>query len=251
MRSVTSAAVAVGLLFAASARADDQATARAVVEKAVKARGGEEKLAKHQANAWKGKGKFYGLGEGIEFTGEWQIQPPGAHRADIDIDVNGMKFRMTRCINGEKAWVKANDDVQDMAAEEATEDRHGLYTNHVLALVPLLKDKSFQLAPLGESKVGDRAVEGVKVAKKDQRDVNLFFDKETGLLLKSETKVKDPMAGGQEQTQESLYSDYKEADGVPVARKLVSKRDGKVYVEMDVTEYKTLDKIDPTVLVKP
>ena len=59
---------AVVLLFGgAMARADEQSDMLAVVEKAIKAQGGADELAKDQAGTVKMTGKFYGLGEGIPF----------------------------------------------------------------------------------------------------------------------------------------------------------------------------------------
>ena len=87
------------------------------------------------------------------------------------------------------------------------------YARWAGSLVPLL-NKGFQLASLGEIKVDGKLAIGVRVSHKGHRDINLFFDKDKGLLVKSEMTVKDPMAGGKEVTQETLYSDYKEVSGV-------------------------------------
>src|SRR5262245_16514322 len=95
--------VAVSLTLAAgSARADDKADAKAVVDKGIKAAGGEDNLAKFKARTFKGKGKFYGMGEGIDYTGDWSVQRPDKMRMQIDVAVGDMKFTMIRVMNGEK-----------------------------------------------------------------------------------------------------------------------------------------------------
>jgi hypothetical protein len=224
--------------------------ARAIVEKAVKAVGGAEKLGKFPAATWKGKGKFYGMGEGIEFSGEWWVAAPERTRAEVDFEVNGMKIKFVRVVNGDKGWSKANDMVEDMDAETLAEEKASMYAGWVATLAPLLKDKAFQLSPLGESKVGDKTVVGVKVSRKDRRDVSLYFDKESGLLHKSEFRAKDVMAGN-EFTQESLPSDYQEIQGVKRARKVTINRDGKRFVEVEIQEIKLLEKPDENVFTKP
>ena len=87
--------------------------------------------------------------------------------------------------------------------------------------------------------------------RKDHRDVNLFFDKESGLLIKVETKIKDFMAGGQEVTEETIRSDFKEIDGRKVPMKFVINHDGKLYVDGEATEFKFHDKLEDNVFAKP
>src|SRR5262249_51138631 len=131
--------------------------------------------------------------------------------------------------------------------KEAQEE---LYAQSVETLVPL-RDKAFTLAPVGEVKVGDQPAIGVRVSRKDHRDISLFFDKDKGLLLKSERIVKDEMAGGKEVLQESVYSNYKYTDAGLAAMKITIKRDGKPYVDSETKEVKLDEKLDDAVFGKP
>lgn len=250
MRRVLYIAAALVLSAAASVRADEQADLKAVIDKAIKASGGEAKLAKFKAEVFKGKGKYYGMGEGIPYTGEWSVQLPG--QMCVRIETGGdMKFTFMRVVNGDKIWLKLGDetkaeDDKDKIAE-AKEEGHAAY---VATLLPL-KDKAYKLAALGEVKVDGKDAIGVRVSHKGHRDVNLFFDKAKGLLVKSESMVKDDETGGKEVTQESLYSAYKEVNGVMRPMKLVIKRDGKIYVDAEMTEFEMKEKLDDSVFGKP
>ena len=53
------------------------------------------------------------------------------------------------------------------------------------------------------------------------------------------------MAGcrGDEYTQETTYSDYKDFGGIKKATKIAIKRDGEEFVEQEITEFKVLDKV--------
>jgi hypothetical protein len=226
------------------------ADARAIIEKAVKAVGGEDRLGKFPASTWKGKGKHFGMGEGIEFITESAMALPERLRSATDFEVQGMKIQFVMVINGDKGWTKANDVVEEMAADMLAEEKAGMYASWVATLAPLLKDKAFELAPLGEGKVGDKPVLGVKVSRKDRRDVSLFFDKESGLLLRTEFRAKDVM-GGNEYTQETLFSDYQETDGIKRPRKVLINRDGKRFVEFEVQQRKFLEKVDENLFAKP
>lgn len=238
------------LVAAVGARADDQAEMKALVDKAIKAAGGEAKLAKFAAHTFKGKGKFYGTGEGVDYTGDWAVQQPDKQRVQIETG-GDMKFIFVRVVNGDKLWLKLGDQVTQVNdKEEIAEAREASYVSWVTSLVPL-KDKAFQLAPLGELKVDGKPAVGVRVSHKNHRDVNLYFDKDKGLLVKAESIVRDVMAGGKELTQVFLYSDYKEKDGAQLAMKLVINRDGKKYVDVELTEVEPKEKLDDALFGKP
>jgi hypothetical protein len=253
MRRIVCLAAVLAVAAAGAARADDQADLRKVIDKAVKAMGGQEKLAKFKAVTFKMKGKFYGMGDGIDYTGEWQLQYPDKIRMSIDGEIGGMQVHFfTRVINGDKVWQKtAEEETKEVTdKEELAQAREGLYGDWVQSLLPL-KDKAFKLASLGDVKVNDKPAIGIRVSREGHRDVNLFFDKDKGLLVKREVTVKDEMTGGKEQTEETLFSDYKEYDGVLHATKLLINRDGKKYVDGEITEIERKEKIDDAVFAKP
>src|SRR5262249_17540947 len=151
--------------------------------------------------------------------------------------------------NGDKGWVKLNDNLDELDQDALKEEKDLLYVNSLTMIGPLA-DKELSFAPLGESKVNDKPAVGVKVSSKGHRDVNLYFDKDNGLLVKMEVRVKDMMSG-QELAQEVLYSDYKEIEGIKRPMKSTIKRDGKVFVEVTWSDYKILEKLDDKTFEKP
>ncbi len=232
------------ILTPTSVRADDKDDIKAILEKAIKAHGGEEKLTKEKAVTMKIKGKFYGMGEeGIDYTLDVSITPT---KKRIDLEASGFKF--LQVFNGEKGWKKFGDDVSDMDKDDIAEFKEQLYQDKVGTLVPLLKDKDFKLSSLGEAKIDKKPAVGIKVSSKDHRDIDLFFDKDTGLLVKTEATVKDM---GQEYKQESIMSDYKEFDGRKVPTKILINRDGKKFVDGETLEYKHHEKLEDNVFGKP
>ena len=246
---------ALVLALAALGRADDAADAKAVVEKAVKARGGSDNLAKYKADVLKIKGAVHVSGLDIDFTGEISFQQPDKSRAVIEGTVMGTNFKSTRVVNGDKGWI---DDLvgdarqlRDMSKEELAEERESQNANSIARLA-VLADKAYTLSTVGESKVGDKEAVGILVKRKGYRDVSLFFDKKTHLLLKSETRVKDPQGGGDtEFTQEAFYDDYKKVGDLQVAHKLTIKRDGKAFLESEATEFKPEEKLVDGLFAKP
>jgi hypothetical protein len=113
-----------------------------------------------------------------------------------------------------------------------------------------LRDPDVTLTPTGEVKIGTKAAVGVRVTQKGYRDVNLYFDKVKGLLLKSETRGKDPMSG-EGFTEAKLYDDYKKIDGLMVAHKVEVTRDGKPHAETELTGVTFSEKFPDATFAKP
>ena len=224
-------------------RSGEEGDGRALVDKAIKAAGGADKLAKHQSGTFKGKGTYYGMGDGLPFTAKYSMQLPNKFKMEIE----GV---FTLVMNGDKGWISSSGDTKEMSKEELAAQKSDHRAGYIAMLVPL-KDKAFTLAMLPEAKVDDKAAVGIKVTRKDYPEVKLYFDKKTHLLVKSEfpskvaeEKFKDVMAS-------MYYTNYKEIDGAQVPTHLVMKRDGKLFVEADVADMKAVGKLDDSVFAKP
>src|SRR2546421_5075032 len=117
MRSLVSMLLATGVFFSACPllKADDQADVKAIIDKAIKTHGAD-KLAKLKGLEMKMKGKFYGMGEGIDYTGEWNVLAPDKSRNEITGEVGGSKFTFLQVFNGDKVWRSING--QDMDSDK-------------------------------------------------------------------------------------------------------------------------------------
>jgi hypothetical protein len=250
MRHSRYAFLAFGLVLTATvtARADDRTTPRSLVEKAIGAQGGKAKLAKFTASTARFKGKFHGLGEATDFTGELSTQGADQHKMVIELEAGGAKIRITEVLDRTRGWIKTGDDTEEMDKADLARAKSEAYSEWVATLLPL-EDKGFELAPLGEITIEKRPAVGVRVSKKGQADVNLYFDKKTNLLVKTETRIKDE--NEQEVTEETLLSDYREVQGTKQAMRFTTRHDGKVYLEGEVTELKLVEKLADSVFAKP
>jgi hypothetical protein len=112
------------------------------------------------------------------------------------------------------------------------------------------KGKGFKIDTAGEEKVGDKPAAVLKVIGPDGQDFKLFFDKESGLLVKQVASVPEFGPEG-EFTQESTYSDYKDFDGIKRATKLELKRDGEKFLSSELVEFKLIDKVEPDTFTQP
>jgi len=239
------------LVLADFGRSGEDKDLRAIIDKAIAAHGGEANLAKFPAQTLKGTGKYYGMGEAIDFNVEIASYDK-KFRFGMDMKVTNFDLKVIVVVTGKKGWEKVNDDVKAIAADELAEHREHMHSEAVVSLLLLKKDKAYKLSPLGEVKVGDRPAVGVRVAKKGHRDVNLFFDKAKGHLVKSEYVIKDIKGGGdKELIQTNLYYDYKEFQGTRRPTRLVIERDGKKFTETTLTEIQLLEKLDNSTFDRP
>jgi hypothetical protein len=251
MRFASAACVAAFLLSAGvTARADDQKDLKDLIDKAIKAHGGADNIAKQKASVMKGKGKFFGINdEGIPYTGTWAFQEPDRLRVEIEGEVGGQSFKFLSVVDKDKGWTLIGEMLQDTDKEHMAESREEMHAMRLSQLIGLT-DKDCKLSAAGEAKVNDKPVIGVRVECKGYQDVTLFFDKETSQLVKQERRVKD-VDMGKEFNGETFFSDYKKVNGILTSYKHVIKRDGKVYVDHEITEIEVKDQLDDKLFKKP
>src|SRR5205807_850437 len=140
-------------------------------------------------------------------------------------------------VAGGKGWRKVNGDGMVLEGDSLDEAKEEVYASWVSTIMPL-KNKGFTITSLGDSKAENRELVGVKVAHKGHKDISLFFDKDSGLLIKTLRRAKDTQGSGDEVNQEMIYGDYKDVDGTKLPTKVTIKRDGKKYIEQENSDVK-------------
>ncbi|MEI8382241.1 MAG: hypothetical protein WCJ09_19070 [Planctomycetota bacterium] len=227
----------------------DDAGARAIIESAIERNGGEKRLAKVKGTASKIKGSVNVNGIPIPFTGEIASHGGTRQRISVSLSIDGQAIAFVSVVNQGEGWRKIVDNTVEMTADELTEAKASAYSVYVQTLIPL-RDKAFELTSFGEREVAGRKVGGVTVSHEGRRPINLFFDKETYRLLRSEVTVRDE-ATFKEVQEESTMSDFKEFDGVPRATKITVKRNGQLHAEIEVEDFKTSETVDEALFAKP
>ena len=237
------AALLLGFVQLAAAEGE-----KAIIEKAVKAHGGAEKLKNIKAVQTKTEGKLDLLG-GIAVTSESTVQFPDKFKEVSQMEIMGKQVTVTTVYDGKKVYINANGNsvpVSDKIEEEVKD----VMRMGAIMRMAFLNDKGYELSSLGEAQVNGQPAVGVRVSHKGDRDVSLYFDKKTGLVAKVERRAVDPMTG-QEVTEERIIQEYQDKDGMKAAKKVLINRDGKKYMELDVTEIKYLDKVDDSEFKEP
>jgi hypothetical protein len=242
----------VGLAAAQEKPSDTKSEARALIDKAIKAHGGEANLNKFKAFSVKWEGKRKAENQYWNATTVVTFQMPERVRYDSDMqNPNGTTITITRVVTGNKGWQGVGTRSRDLPEALVTQTLDEMYAFWVASLVPL-RDKEFDLSFVGENTVEGKEALGALVSRKGRADVILYFDKKSGLLLKSERRAKE---GGVEFTAESFFSDYKAFGGVMWPTKRIDKRDGKDLDEgsgkVEMSDFQAIEKLDEKLFIKP
>ena len=228
-------------------RADDKDTS-AILDKAIKALGGAEKLKKAESATWKTKATISFNGNDSDMTIQSTIQGLDHYRAEVEGNFGGNEFKGVVVLNGDKGW-RVFGEKMDMDADGLANEKRQVYLQAIPARILPLKEKGFKVEAAGEEKVGDKPAVAIKVTGPDGKDFKLYLDKESSLPVKLVAKVIG--FGGEEFTQETTYKDYKDFDGIKKATKADSKRDGEEFIKSEITEFKVLDKVDVKTFAEP
>jgi hypothetical protein len=239
-------AFATALLFVpfGSVRAGDD-DAKAVLEKAIKALGGEDKLSKVEAFSMKAKGTVVFNGNENDSTSEVTIKGLDHIRREFGTD----QFHAVVVLSGDKGWRKFGDNFSEIEGDGLANEKRFIYLQVIPITLVQLKSSGFKYEAAGEEKVGDKPAAILKVTCPDGKDFTISFDKESGVPVKVVAKVMGFQGG--EVTSETTYSDYKDFGGIKKATKVQGKRDGERFQNMEITEFKVLDKVEPDTFTEP
>jgi hypothetical protein len=241
-------ALAVVLGLGGVARAADKDT-DAILDKAIKALGGADNLGKAKAATWKTKGTISFMGADNPVTTHATVQGLDHYRQEFKGEFGGTEIQGVSVLAGDKGWRKFGDNVMAMEKDALANEKRTVYLSVIPMTILPLKGTGFKVEPAGEEKVADKPAAVLKITPADGKDFKLCFDKESGLPVKLVAKVVGFM--GDEYTQETTFGDYKEMGGIKKATKVVSKRDGEKFIDVAVTEFKPLEKVDPNTFAEP
>jgi hypothetical protein len=256
MRSVTMAmAAAAALAVIGSLTADDAADARALVERALQAAGGLDRLAKPRSYTFKQEltTRTKKAPDGVTSTATFYYQPPKKYRMEEDGRFNGKPVSYVEVINGNRGWGKRDGVVRPLAPRDVAhplEVQQGFGYKFIL----VLRDSSSPPTWLGRSTIGDRPVVGIKITRRVVQALEerrLFFDPVTNLLARSELRTK--LSTGGEMATEQTWDDWKMIDGVAVPHKVthVVKDSAGTTFERTYRDFKFVDNLDPHLFDQP
>src|SRR5262249_34538174 len=128
-------ALLICLAFASiGVAADSPADGKAIIDRAVQARGGADKLAQFNRMSWTDNGTFYGMGNAMPYTATYVAEWPGKYRMEI-------KDFFTTILNGDKGWGIRADSTDELDKDQLAQSQQPVYAPFVANLLPLASAK--------------------------------------------------------------------------------------------------------------
>jgi zinc protease len=234
------------------ARAPADPKARALVMKAIDAKGGIEKLRRLKT---------------ITATADTVLTlPQGPVQAQTTtyieypdrfvVEARTPMGRLVQAYVDGDAWIVTPGGTQPAPEPMKREFRSGARRDVAALLMRVANaigtgsGEGVTLRPVPDAKSDDgKALQGVEITTADlDHPISLYIDPETGLVRKVTYRAQGP--AGPENAEEE-FGDYRPVDGLLVAFKASVRRNGLNVFERTVTEYKLNTPIDPSVFKKP
>jgi hypothetical protein len=111
-----------------------------------------------------------------------------------------------------------------------------------------------KLSTAGKVRVSNCVALGIRISHPKYPDVKLFYDQESGLLLKRQTLEYVGLVGDDTPRAviESFFSDYREVNGIKVPFRAISRLNGQKYGDHQLTELKLYETtLDDKIFVMP
>lgn len=231
---------------AAPTQAPADPDAKAILDKAIAAHGGKDQLARARADWVKIKGTLHLENQQIPFVGETWVQLPGQFKNALEVTNPKGTTRLVQVIVKDKVTMTLDGRPHKASPAALSEMRETLHLNNAIRLLPLLAQADvYKVEATGEAKADDRTLLGVKVTARGRRDLRLFFDKESGLLVRTEQLLDD--GNGKEVRQETVYLDFRELGGYKRPVKMAAFREGKKVMDAELVEVKYFEKFEDAI----
>jgi hypothetical protein len=240
------------LCLAAPVRAEDDKEARAAVDRAIKALGGEKVLASEGSLSGKSKGEATINGVKSTVSNEWVVQGTDRLKWVSEVTLNDKPVSITLGLDRGKGWIQGNNaKANDLPKGYLPAFGQTFAALRLIENPTFLRDKGVKLSALGEVKIDDKPAVGVKVIRKGEPDLEVYFDKKTNLPVKAVMRVKDAASGSEDVEYAGRFSEYKKFADRLCFTKLKVQRDGQVVIDVERSEIKAGEKKDDETFARP
>ena len=237
MRTLVLAAIAIVTATTSTWAADEP---KAIIEKAIKAHGGADKLDKFLGYKATIKGTVDGMGNDVEMNVKLVGQHPDMAKVEGTISIGGQDIKLLQIVNGKKYDIAINGMKIDLPDDAKDDVQFAVYTASFMQITPLLKPE-FTLTVAPDADVDGKPASGVVVSRKDTRDLTIYFDKKTGLIVRMAHKAKTDKG---EVNREETFSNYQDVKGLQTPHHTMRKDDGKTTQDLTISDYEVLEKVD-------
>lgn len=220
--------------------------ARTVLEKAIQAHGGADKLERTKRGRIKALVNGKSNGESFQWKWEETFDLPGRFHWTVEETAGGKTVIKEYLRDGTRGWGREGKNPFQKAhvpqAEPLEEHWHAIPAQLLL----FSRSKDTELKFLGEEMKDGRRLAILSV-RSPRTTADLYFDRATGLLARA---VRPVPGLAEVNIAENTYDDYKQIQGVqyPMHSKATNP---KFSLDIKVASIEFLDKIDPGEFAKP
>lgn len=185
-------------------------TAKEIIERFIEATGGRARYEKMTNRVQEGTMEIPMQG----LKGKTSMTQAAPNKMLMTMDLGGFGSQKTGT-DGQVAWsVDTMQGARLLEGEEKEAMARQATFNSELNWESLYKE----VKAIGVQEIDGRKAHAVMMIAPDGQELTNFYDKESGLLIKTSTVAKTPMG---EIPMESTYSDYRDVDGLKFAHKTV------------------------------
>jgi hypothetical protein len=214
----------------------DEPKPEQIIEKAIRAHGGEDRLNRLTVFTLKDRVIYE---KGPTWSFDVNVALPSRYRSELKSGPED-KNASTIVINGDHGWLKRGDNVETYPPTFLDSMRRNTIPyvgpRSILRLTARQKNARCQFSTVGECTIDGHQAVGLRMKLEDGPQQTWFFDKESGLLLKTESRTAN--FEGEDSVITTTSSDYQTFDGFPLARKETTVRDGKLASTRELIEFK-------------
>ena len=216
-----------------------------VLDRAIKAAGGESRLKEYRALEWGGLGVVHIPNRDIVIRGWWKIQPPDSAVVATYDTARGANTMRWLIVAGPRGWLQRDTLFTPLPDDILAEEQHQYYLYSLLRLVPL-KEKGVKLHSVFPDSMGNP---GFTVERAGRLPVTMYFDS-AGRVMRMVTRfaLPGPVAGDPQVLR--LYGST-ESEGVRWFRRMEILRAGKPYFDFEIDSLAVRRGIDDSLLAGP
>jgi hypothetical protein len=214
----------------------DEPKPEQIIEKAIRAHGGEDRLNGLTGFSLKERTVYE---KGPTWTYDNVVASPSRYRSEMSSGPQDKNASII-VIDGDHGWLKRGDKVEAYPPTFLDSMRRNTIPyvgpRSILRLSARQKNPRCQISVVGECTVDGHQAVGLRMKLEDGPQQTWYFDKESGLLLKTESRTAN--FEGEDIVNTTTSSDYQTFDGFPLARKETTERDGKLASTRELIDFK-------------
>lgn len=234
-----------GLLYGISSLANpDGPRLRGLLERSIEAHGFDH-TGSGEIKSFHAKQDVNMTIDGREIPCRWIIsgQTPNRRRMEMLFGFEGKPVVVTSIYDGirGKGWNTSAGKTREMSSPELEENKQATHAVSLLGLLALRDSHNYHLSSAGRITIEGETAVGMKVWRQGFREVILFFNEKSGLVVRHLYVLKNLSKGGEAKILETTFSKFGKKNGLMLPKTFKSRLGGKIFASGSTTNLVVVD----------